>query len=258
MASGKQAKRLRRETQANPPPIRRKNAGRSASPRVLAATGAVLVAAVVAIVLVLTLTGGGKSKAPISVIADLATVNGLQQHGLVLGNPLAKVTLTEYVDTSCPICKDYALTTFPPLATQYVRTGKVKVEARVVAFVGPTSSEQGRELVLAAARQNKAWQMLELLYENQGDETQAWVTDDLARALAAKIPGLDVDKLMQDRSSTEVLTQTVTLDKQMQSDSVKGTPTFWLTTPDGQRHVLGTGNFPASAFSQTFDKALGS
>ena len=174
----------------------------------------------------------------------------------MLGNPLAKVTLTEYVDTSCPICREYVINTFPTVSAQYVRTGKVKIDARIVAFVGPSSSEQGRDLVLAAARQNKAWQMLALLYENQGDETQAWVTDDLARALAEKIPGLNVDKLMADRSSIEVLEQTVTLDKQMQADSVTATPTFLVTTPNGLRHLLGAGYAPPSSFAAAFDKAL--
>jgi protein-disulfide isomerase len=223
---------------------------------VLAAAGAVLVLAAVVVVLVLKLTGNGTSNAPISVNADLSSVNGIQQHGLVLGNPQAKVTLTEYVDTSCPICKDYVLNTFPTISTKYVRTGKVKIEARIVAFVGPSSSEQGRELVLAAARQHKAWQMLELLYQNQGDETQAWVTDDLSRALGAKIPGLNVDRLMTDASSAAVLTEAVKLDKQMRDDSVSATPSFLLTTPDGQRHLLGAGYAPASSFAQAFDKAL--
>jgi protein-disulfide isomerase len=222
---------------------------------VLAVAGAVVVLAAVGIVLALTLTGNEKAKAPISVTADLVSVNGIQQHGLVLGNPLAKVTLTEYVDTSCPICKDYALNTFPAVSADYVRTGKVKIEGRLVAFVGP-SSKRGRELVIAAARQNKAWQMLELLYQNQGDETQSWLTDDLARALAAKIPGLQVDKLMADSSSAEVLTQAVGMDKQMRDDSVSATPTFLLTTPDGRRHLLGAGNAAASTFAQVFDKAL--
>lgn len=223
----------------------------------LLAAGAVAVLVAVGIVLAVKLTGNGKSTTPIEVTADLSSVSGIRQSGMVLGNPAAKVTLTEYVDTSCPICREYVLGSFPTVSAQYVRKGTVKVQARVVAFVGP-SSERGREFVLAAARQNKAWQMLELLYQNQGDETQAWLTDDLARALAEKIPGLDVDRLMTDSSSVEVLTQTVTIDKQMQEDGVSATPTFLLTTPDGKRHLLGAGNAPASTFAAAFDKALAS
>lgn len=214
-----------------------------------------LVLAAVAIVLALTLTGG-KSKPP-TVTADLSSVSGIPQNALRLGSPTARVTLTEYVDTSCPICEDYVVNTFPTLSQQYVRSGKVKVEARIVAFVGP-SSARGRDLVLAAARQNKAWQMLELLYQNQGDETASWLTDDLARALAAKIPGLDVAQLLKDADSDAVLAEGATMDKEMEADSVAGTPTFFLTTPDGTRHFLTTGNHAPSAFAEKLDQALAS
>jgi len=213
----------------------------------------VLALAAVAIVLAVTLTGG-KSKAP-TVTADLSSVSGILQNALVLGSPTARVTLTEYLDTSCPICQDYALNTFPTLSQQYVRGGKVKIEARVVSFVGPSSS-RGRDLVLAAARQNKAWQMLELLYQNQGNEADSWLTDDLVRALAAKIPGLDVDQLLKDANSDSVQSEGVKMDHEMQSDSVSGTPTFFLTTPDGKRHFLTTGTYPPSAFAEKLDQAL--
>ena len=170
-------------------------------------------------------------------------------------DPLARVQLTEYVDTSCPICREYVTSTFPTVATQYVRTGKVKIEVRLVSFVGP-SSPRGRELVLAAARQNKAWSMLELLYQNQGNETQSWLTDSLARRLGAKIPGLDVDKLLKDASSAAVASEAAKMDQLMQSDNVSATPTFVLTTIDGKRHLLGAGTFPSSSFASTFDRAL--
>jgi protein-disulfide isomerase len=259
MASGKHSKRLRRDAQAKtPPPVHggRAGTGRSASPKVLLGGGAVLVAAVVAVVLVVTLTGGGKSKPPV-VTVDLSAVGGIPQNGLVLGNPLARVTLTEYVDTSCPICQDYVLNTFPTLSAKYVKTGKVKIEARVVAFVGPSSS-RGRQLVLAAAHQNKAWQLLELLYQNQGNETQSWLTDSLARAIAAKIPGLDVARLFKDADSGAVIAKEAALDSEMKNDQISGTPTFLLTTPDGKRHFLATGSQPASAFENVFDRALSS
>ena len=257
MASGKHAKRLRREAAIRVPPPRVRSAGarRQASPKVLLGAAGVLVGAAVAIALALTLTGKGTSKAPTAVTADLAPITGIQQHGLLLGNPLARVTLTEYVDTSCPICREYVLSTFPSVATQYVRTGKVKIEARLVSFVGP-SSPRGRDLVLAAARQNKAWSMLELLYQNQGNETQSWLTDSLARRLGARIPGLDVDKLIRDASGNAVASEASRMDQLMQTDGVSATPTFVLTTVDGKRHLLGAGNFPPSTFASTFDRAL--
>ena len=222
----------------------------------LALAGAGCLAAV-AIVLSVVLGGGGKKAAPppATIDADVAAVVGIPQHGLVLGNPLARVTLTEYIDSSCPICKDYVLTTFPGISQNYVRTGKVKVEARVLAFVGP-SSKRGRQLLLAAAKQNKAFQFAELVYHNQGDETTDWLTDAVARSFASRISGLDIRQLFTDADSPSVQAEAVQMDEEAQSDRVGGTPTFVLTTPDGTRHLLGSGSPGIEPFRQAFAKAL--
>jgi len=218
------------------------------------AVGAVV--AIVAIVASLVLSGGNKKQTTTTVVnGDISAVTGIPQHGLVLGNTLARTTLTEFLDTSCPICRDFTLETFPALSQEYIRTGKTKIEAQPLAFVGP-SSERGRALVLAAALQNKAWQLLELLYHNQGDETQDWLSDDLVRSLAAKIPGLDVTKLFADAESKAIADQAAQITAQAQSDGINGTPTFVLTTPDGKRHLLGSGNPGIDPFRTALDKAL--
>ena len=104
--------------------------------------------------------------------------------------------------------------------------------------------------------QQHGWSMLELLYQNQGNETQSWLTDSLARRLGARIPGLDVDKLIPDASGNAVASEASRMDQLMQTDGVSATPTFVLTTVDGKRHLLGAGNFPPSTFASTFDRAL--
>jgi protein-disulfide isomerase len=241
------------------PSPRQRQGGPAVSRRTLALifAGAAALAAI-AIVLSVVLGGGSKSKStatPQTVDVNLAAVGGIPAQGLVLGNPQARVTLTEYIDTSCPICRDYVVDTFPAISQAYVRTDKVKIEARVLAFVGP-SSERGRQLVLAAAKQNKAWQLIELIYHNQGGETEDWLTDDVARALASKIPGLDVTKLFDDATGASVRSEAEEMDGEAQADQVSGTPTFVLTTPDGKRHMLGAGNPGLQPFRTALDKAL--
>lgn len=218
--------------------------------------GGAAAVAVVAIVLSVVLSSGGKNTStPATVDPNTSAVNGIPQHGLVLGNPLARVTLTEYIDTSCPICRDYVVNTFPTLSRKYVRTGKVKVEARVLAFVGP-SSPRGRQLLLAAAKQNKAWQLSELIYHNQGDERKDWLTESFAHTLARNVPGLDVAKLFRDASTDAVASEARQMDAEGQSDQINGTPTFVLTTPDGTRHLLGSGSPGAQPFEAALDRAL--
>jgi protein-disulfide isomerase len=216
---------------------------------------AATVVTVGAIVLSVTLSGGHKTTPPSTIAGGVGLLGGIPQTGLVLGDPKAKVTLTEYIDATCPICKDYWLKTAPSIVAQYVRPGKVKLEMRPVDNGWP-SGARGRALILAAARQNKAWQFADLNYHNQGDEQTAWLTDDLARALADKVPGLNADTLFADATSAAVQGKATALDAEAQSDGVKGTPTFVLTTPDGTRHLLGVGDYPFSAFATALDRAL--
>ena len=222
--------------------------------RLLVILAAGLLVGIVAIVLGTTL-GGSKKSTATAEAADLSSLAGVTQQGLILGKSTAKLTLTEYVDTSCPICRDYELATVPSLVKQYVRTGKVKIELRPVGFVGP-ASPRGRDLVLAAAEQNKAFQLAQTIYRNQGDETTDWLSDDLARAIAAKVPGLDVTKLMSDASGSAVKAAAARADAEATADGIRGTPTFYLTTQDGKRHLLGSGSPGLAAFQRVLDRAL--
>jgi protein-disulfide isomerase len=94
----------------------------------------VALAVVVIVVIVIASDGGGstpKVKAGQAVPGASqaqALFAGIPEQGRRLGNPNAPVTLAEYVDLQCPVCRDYALTTFPSLVTQYVKTVKVQVE----------------------------------------------------------------------------------------------------------------------------------
>ena len=68
---------------------------------------------------------------------------GIPQHGNVLGYASAPVTMVEYVDLQCPYCRAFETEVMPTMIRRYVRTGKLKVEARPLAFIGP-DSERGR------------------------------------------------------------------------------------------------------------------
>ena len=132
--------------------------------------------------------------------------------------------------------------------TRYVRPGNVKIQMRPINNGWP-SGARGRDLVLAAAQQNKAWQFSDALYQNQGEETQAWLTDDLARAVAAKIPGLVDSKLFADATSAAVQAQAEKANSEAQADGVGGTPTLIVTTKTGTREGVSPGNL-ATALDQ--------
>ena len=66
---------------------------------------------------------------------------------------------------------------------------------------------------------------MQLLYFNQGTENTGWLNDEIVTSAAASIPGLDVPRLLADRSSSAVEDRASTFDSQASADSVRETPT---------------------------------
>src|SRR5207249_10943529 len=123
--------------------------------------------------------------------------------GNVLGSPRAPVTMIEYIDLQCPGCQAFETQVFPGLVPSYIRTGKLKIEARPIAFIGP-DSQRGRLAALAAARQNRFFNYAQLLYFNQGVENTGWLDDGMVKAVAASIPGLAVPQLLAARDAASI------------------------------------------------------
>ncbi|HEY6961643.1 MAG TPA: thioredoxin domain-containing protein [Gaiellaceae bacterium] len=227
--SGRKARQRRRVP--TPPPAAA--ATPAADRRVLllaAAIGAVaLVAAAVGLTLAL---GGGKSSPKPAAagvkLAETAGVRqlfaGIPQHGLVLGAADAPVTLVEYLDLQCPYCGTYARETFPAVVTRFVRPGRVRVELRPLDFVGP-DSVRGRNALFAAAEQNHAFEFTALLYANQGQENTGWLSDEMVRAAARSIRGVDAAAVAGAGTADAVAAR---IESQRAAEKVTGVPTFFV------------------------------
>jgi protein-disulfide isomerase len=149
---------------------------------------------------------------------------GVPQHGLVLGAPEAPVTLVEYLDLQCPWCGKFARESFPMVVSQFVRPGKVRVEIRPLDFIGDDSA-RGRKALVAAAGQDKAFQFGALLYANQGTENTGWLNDDMVRAAAASIAGLDAASVVGAEPPAETIAR---IEQQRARQGVNAVPTFFV------------------------------
>ena len=115
--------------------------------------------AVVIVVVVVVVAGGGDSdkdggggtKSP---AAARSALQGIPQSGIALGSPDAPVTMVEFADLQCPFCREYHENVFPELLKRYVRTGKLRLELRLLRFLGPDSDRLAR-VAAAAAAQNR-------------------------------------------------------------------------------------------------------
>src|SRR5439155_2214936 len=185
--------------------VKRPSVQRRSSRRNMVLAFGVGVAAAVVLVVVSQLLRG-RTSAPTVIPNPVVNLDGIPEHDAVLGNPSARVTLIEFADQQCPGCRYYTINVFPTLVRGYVRTGKVKMEYHGFPFIGP-DSVKGLRFLLAAAKQNRLWQLQEALYRYQGRENGGWISDGLVRQLAAKIPGLDVNRLFRDASSNAITTE---------------------------------------------------
>ena len=239
MTSGKKARKQRR-TPA-PPPVRSRGGGRRASPTVLAAAAAVIAVAAVAAALAFALTGGSSSNpsttSSSSTLPDAASAvslfKGIPQRGNVIGKANAPVTLVEYIDLQCPICRAFETEVMPTIVPRFVRSGKVQVIARPIAFIGP-DSVRGRLAALAAARQNRFFDFSQLLYDNQGTENTGWLDDNFVRAAFASLPGLNVAAAEKARTQTAIADEANRYDTQANADKVRGTPTILVGKTGGK------------------------
>ncbi len=215
------------------------------------------VAAAVAVALIAgsLLLRGGDDAEPAQVAGDTALVDGIPQHGTVLGDPAAKVTLYQYEDIQCPYCLRYTVDLLPLVVDEYVRTGAVKVDFRGLDLIGEDST-QALRAVLAAAKQGKAWQLTELLYANQGEEGSGWVTDVLIDDLAASIDGLDVEQLKRDAESDEITAEIAKVQAEATERGVEGTPWFFIRRAGGPLVELRPQSLSAATLRAALDNAL--
>jgi protein-disulfide isomerase len=201
-----------------------------------------------AIVLVLVARGGGSdSSSNVTTLPDSNVIaqmfRGIPQRGNVLGKPTAPVTMVEYIDLQCPVCRAFETDVMPTIIDRFVRTGELKVEARTIAFIGP-DSDRGRKAAIAAAEQNRFFNFTQLLYFNQGPENSGWLDDSMVESAASSIPGVDVQALKDAAGSSAAAERAREFDQQATADNVTGTPAVYIGKTGGKLTPVTPGSAP--------------
>jgi protein-disulfide isomerase len=202
--------------------------------RLGAALGAAALVVAILIAVSMSGSGGGKSAAT-TPAASSATVAGAKesaamlagvpQRGVTLGNPKAPVRVVEFADLQCPFCKDFAVQDLPRIVQDYVRPGKVRMDFRTLAFIGP-DSERSARVAEAAAQQNRLWNVVDLAFWNQGGENSGFATDTFLRNIVGAVPGLDPARVFAGRGSASVDAQLKAADTLATQSGISSTPTF--------------------------------
>lgn len=186
----------------------------------------------------------GRPLPPRPIVIDGATIRGSAK---------APLAVIEYSEFQCPFCARFAMDTFPKLAQAYVEVGKVAWVYRhfPLESIHPFAF-RAAEAAECAKRQNRFWEMHELLFSNQKklDDTSLRShaqTLGLSRAtFEACLNGEASDKVRTDQKSARAL-------------GLTGTPTFFIGVRDGDsvvvKHRL-AGNTPFEEFRDILDDLL--
>jgi len=185
-----------------------------------------IVAVAVLIVITQSRTSGGDTKLE-GVGQVRRLLEGLPQHGMALGEPKAKVALVEFGDLQCPVCRDYSEKVLPRLIEGQVAAGRVRLEFRNYAIIGPESTAAGAA-ALAAGEQGRGWSFVELFYRNQGPEDSGYVSGTFLTAVARGAGVPNIAKWNRDRRSKRLLGEVAETTHEAANLGFTGTPSFAL------------------------------
>lgn len=178
---------------------------------------------------------------------------GIPQHGIVLGNPRAPVTLVEYADLQCPYCAQWARDAFPTIVDEYVRDGRVRVVFRGLAFIG-ADSDTALRAALAAGQQDRLWDVVHGLFVQQGAENSGWVSDAVLRSFDGT--GLDTQRMLDGTHSPEVERQLAAAATAATLAAVSGTPFFQAGRTGAALEHLEVGSLDPDSFRLELDRLL--
>jgi protein-disulfide isomerase len=204
----------------------------------LIATGTAVVL-VIALIVIQQVTKGGSDRPDPNNLTSLAEVqaefDGVTEKAGTIGPANAKVTISEYGDLRCPICKTFDNEVVPTVVEDLVRTGKAKLQFKVWPILGP-NSVTAAQAAYAARQQNALWRYAALTYLNQGDENVNWFTTAFARSVAQAL-GLDLARFDNDRASAAANAAIAQVNQEASNLGFQGTPTIRVTGPSGAETV---------------------
>jgi protein-disulfide isomerase len=196
----------------------------------------------------------GARDAPEAAPAQAGLFTGIPQDGLALGRDDAPVTLVEYADLQCPYCAQWSLGTLPTIVSRYVRTGRLRIVFRGLAFIGP-ESETALRTAVAAGRDGRLWDVVHGLFGRQGRENAGWVTEDLLHEVAAEA-GLDGDELAERRGEAWVDAQLEASRALAEAAGLRGTPSFQLGRTGGPLELVRVDSLGPEALTPAIDALL--
>lgn len=162
-----------------------------------------------------------------SIPSSTSSINvpAVSQNDIALGDPKSKVTLIEYSDFQCPACAAYH-----PVVKQILNefNGKIYFVYRFFPLTNiHKNAVISAQAAYAAKKQNKFWEMLDMLFETQKTWAESSSPEDIFVDYAKKL-NLDTTKFKSDMDSSEAQNYVADSQNQALTIGINATPTFFL------------------------------
>ncbi len=151
-----------------------------------------------------------------------------------IGNPDAKVKITEYASFTCPHCANFHDTVFKPLKADYIDTGKVHFTYREVYF-----DRYGlwAAMVARCGGDMRYFGISDMLFDTQkewpaSDDPNVVVENLKKIGRTAGMDDVTLDACMKDGAMAEAMVKR--FEENMKADEVEGTPTLFI---NGVKHA---------------------
>ena len=146
--------------------------------------------------------------------------------GVVEGSDSARVEIMEFSDFECPFCARFAVLQMPDVRSRLIATGRVRWRFVHFPLQNHTKSPTAHLAAACANEQGRFWPVHDLLYEHQGEWTEA---RDLVGAVTAIAAQAGVDRARFDQCmTTRSAWGRVLADKALgDSIGIGGTPTMF-------------------------------
>lgn len=174
---------------------------------------------------------------------------------MTLGQKDAPVLLVEFADLQCPFCREFAATSWPDIVKRYIRTGKVRMELRLLNILGE-DSVKANKAVMAAALQDRMWDASMRFYDVQGQEGSGYVNDRFLRGVLDGIRDFDAERAMRDRTSPEVAEELQAVHSMQSRYAVHSTPTLMIGTDFNDLEPVSDGVISADKLAQAINKRI--
>jgi protein-disulfide isomerase len=227
------------------PRRQRKKRASARRPRPWLPVAIVGVAAILAVVLIVVFSnsGGSSNSGP---IATPGPTHAAVQSGATVGSDSAPVTMVEYFKFDCPHCADFASEVEPQLETDYIDTGKLRIEFHPLALEGGLLLAS--EAVFCAGDQDRFLEYYDLVFANID---RGFSESDLKKY--ASTLALDTSAFNSCLDSGKYQNQVLNETNQALTAGVQSTPTFFIgkTSDIDRLSVPYTGQTRLSGVEQT-------